>query len=45
MDSWIARFRAAQLSAFAERLFAMPVPAILTTQQASAFFTAALLSI
>ncbi|MFL1875985.1 DUF6538 domain-containing protein [Hansschlegelia beijingensis] len=41
MDSRIARFRGAQMSALAERLFAMPISAILTKQQASDLFTAA----
>lgn len=41
MDSRIARFRGAQMSALAERLFAMPIPAILTRQQASDLFSTA----
>jgi hypothetical protein len=39
MDSRIARFRVAQMSAFAEILFAVRIPAILSPAQARDFFT------
>ncbi len=41
MDSRTARFRAVQLSALAETLFAMPIPSILTSAQAHDLFKTA----